>query len=123
MKEITRARSEGQRLVIECNELGQPIGQNATKLKSFMGTIVGFVVDPPSKKTVIQNVGVYFRQFKYRLTTTYVLPFLDNVEKLNEYSIIKQQHWTEFVASWLKEDFKKKSENGKEKQKQHKYNH
>ncbi|KAA0043076.1 transposase [Cucumis melo var. makuwa] len=34
-----------------------------------------------------------------------------------------QQHWTEFVASRLKEDFKKKSENGKEKRKKHKYNH
>ncbi|TYK31614.1 uncharacterized protein E5676_scaffold12478G00010 [Cucumis melo var. makuwa] len=138
MKEITRARSEGQRLVIEYNELGQPIGQNATKLKSFIGTTVrfhvsityfnwptvpkeikdkifelieaGFVVDPRSKKIIIQNAGVCFRQFKYRLTTTYVLPFLDDVEKLkfmpNEYSFIEQQHWIEFIASRLKEDFK-----------------
>ncbi|KAA0048235.1 uncharacterized protein E5676_scaffold265G001650 [Cucumis melo var. makuwa] len=124
MKEITRARSEGQKLVIQYNELGQAIGQNATKLKSFIGTTVrfhvpiiysdwpmvpkeikdkifelieaGFVVDPRSKKTIIQNVG---------------------------YSFIDQQHWTEFVASRLKEDFKKKSENGKEKRKKHKYNH
>ncbi|KAL0550037.1 hypothetical protein IC582_014533 [Cucumis melo] len=155
MKEITRARSEGQKLVIQYNELGQAIGQNATKLKSFIGTTVrfhvpiiysdwptvpkeikdkifelieaGFVVDPRSKKTIIQNAGVCFRQFKYRLTTTYVLPFVDDVEKLkfplNEYSFIDQQHWTEFVASRLKEDFKKKSENGKEKRKKHKYNH
>ncbi|TYK18865.1 uncharacterized protein E5676_scaffold204G00670 [Cucumis melo var. makuwa] len=152
MKEITRARSEVQKLVIQYNELGQEIGQNATKLKSFIGTTVwfhvpiiysdwptvpkeikdkifelieaGFVVDPRSKKTIIQNAGVCFRQFKYRLTTTYVLPFLDDVEKLkfspNEYSFIDQQHWTEFVASRLKEDFKKKSENGKEKRKKHK---
>ncbi|KAL0551438.1 hypothetical protein IC582_010526 [Cucumis melo] len=155
MKEITRARSEGQKLVIQYNELDQAIGQNATKLKSFIGTTVRFhvpiiysdwptvpkeikdkifklieaefVVDPRLKKTIIQNAGVCFRQFKYRLTTTYVLPFLDDVEKLkfppNEYSFIDQQHWTEFVASRLKEDFKKKSENGKEKRKKHKYNH
>ncbi|KAA0036438.1 uncharacterized protein E5676_scaffold360G00980 [Cucumis melo var. makuwa] len=155
IKEITRARSEGQRLVIEYNELGQAIGQNATKLKSFIGTTVrfyvpitysdwptvpkeikdkifelikaGFVVDPRSKKTIIQNAGVCFRQFKYKLTTIYVLPFLDNVEKLkfpsNEYSFIDQQHWTEFVASRLKEDFKKKNETGKEKRNKHKYNH
>ncbi|TYK00356.1 uncharacterized protein E5676_scaffold1112G00200 [Cucumis melo var. makuwa] len=155
MKEITRARSEGKKLVIQYNELGQAIGQNATKLKSFIGTTVrfhvpiiysdwptvpkeikdkifelieaGFVVDPRSKKTIIQNAGVCFRQFKYRLTTTYVLPFVDDVEKLNfpsnEYSSIDQQHWTEFFASRLKEDFKKKSENGKEKRKKHKYNH
>uniref|UniRef100_A0A9I9E4U3 Ubiquitin-like protease family profile domain-containing protein n=1 Tax=Cucumis melo TaxID=3656 RepID=A0A9I9E4U3_CUCME len=155
MKEITRARSESKKLVIQYNELDQEIGQNATKLKSFIGTTVrfhvlitysdwptvpketkdkifelievGFVVDPRSKKTIIQNAGVCFCQFKYRLTTTYVLPFLDDVEKLefspNEYSFIDQQHWTEFVASRLKEDFKKKSENGKEKRKKHKYNH
>ncbi|TYJ97989.1 uncharacterized protein E5676_scaffold487G00100 [Cucumis melo var. makuwa] len=99
---------------------------------SFYGIIediweVEFVVDPRSKKTIIQNTGVCFRQFKYRLTTTYVLPFLDDVEKLkfpsNEYSFIDQQHWTEFVVSWLKKDFKKKSENGKEKRKKYKYNH
>ncbi|KAA0025485.1 uncharacterized protein E5676_scaffold1112G00460 [Cucumis melo var. makuwa] len=141
MKEITHAMSEGQKLVIQYNELGQAIGQNATKLKSFIGTTVrfhvpitysdwptvpkeikdkvsklieaGFVVDPRSKKTIIQNADVCFRQFKYRLTTTYVLPFLDDVEKLkflsSEYSFTNQQHWTVFVASLLKEDFKKAS--------------
>ncbi|KAL0546957.1 hypothetical protein IC582_016876 [Cucumis melo] len=140
MKEITRARSEGQKLVIQYNELGQAIGQNATKLKSFTGTTVRFHVPiiysdwPTVPKEIkdkifelIENAGVCFRQFKYRLTTTYVLPFLDDIEKLkfppNEYSFIDQQHWTEFVASRLKEDFKKKSENGKEKRKKHKYNH
>ncbi|KAL4017072.1 hypothetical protein IC575_024746 [Cucumis melo] len=83
---------------------------NEIKDKIFVLIEAGFVVDPRSKKTIIQNVGVCFRQFKYRLTTTYVLPFLDDVEKLkflpNEYSFIDQQHWTEFVASRLKEDFK-----------------
>ncbi|KAA0062841.1 transposase [Cucumis melo var. makuwa] len=67
------------------------------------------------------------KQTYFILTTTYVLPFLGDVEKLkfppNEYSFIDEQHWTEFVASQLKEDFKKKSENRKEKQKKHKYNH
>ncbi|KAL4013514.1 hypothetical protein IC575_025686 [Cucumis melo] len=82
----------------------------ANELPLNFHAYVGFVVDPRSKKTIIQNASVCFRQFKYRLTTTYVLPFLDDVEKLkfpsNEYSFIDQQHWTEFVASRLKEDFK-----------------
>ncbi|KAA0061851.1 uncharacterized protein E5676_scaffold571G00480 [Cucumis melo var. makuwa] len=93
MKKITRARSEGQRLVIEYIELGQPIGQNATKPKSFIGT------------TVDNNICL-------------ALKFLPN-----EYSFIDQEHWNEFVASQLKEDFENKSEEGKEKRKQHKYNH
>ncbi|KAL0544282.1 hypothetical protein IC582_019395 [Cucumis melo] len=87
MKEITRARSEGQKLVIEYNELGQAIGQNATKLK-IIGTTVrfhipitysdwptvpkeikdkifelieaGFEVDPRSKKTIIQTLAYAF---------------------------------------------------------------
>ncbi|KAL0556777.1 hypothetical protein IC582_005293 [Cucumis melo] len=42
MKEITRARSEGKKLLIEYNELGQAISQNAMKLKSFIGTTVRF---------------------------------------------------------------------------------
>ncbi|KAA0035793.1 uncharacterized protein E6C27_scaffold403G00780 [Cucumis melo var. makuwa] len=110
MKEITRARSEGQKLVIEYNELGQAIGQNATKLK-IIGTTVrfhipitysdwptvpkeikdkifelieaGFEVDPRSKKTIIQTLAYAF----------------------------------------INSNFKKKSENGKEKRKKHKYNH
>ncbi|KAL0559420.1 hypothetical protein IC582_004029 [Cucumis melo] len=83
---------------------------NPTVMKQTYFMFKIFVVDSRSKKTIIQNAGVCFRQFKYRLTTTYVLPFLDDVEKLkfppNEYSFIDQQHWTEFVASRLKEHFK-----------------
>ena len=44
-----------------------------------------------------------------RLTTTYVLPLKDDVEKLKhpptEYSFIDQDHSVEFVVSRLKEDF------------------
>lgn len=40
MKEITRVSREGRRLVVEYNELGQPIDENATKLKNFIGTTV-----------------------------------------------------------------------------------
>ncbi|KAA0047172.1 uncharacterized protein E5676_scaffold109G00500 [Cucumis melo var. makuwa] len=118
MKEITRARSEGKKLLIEYNELGQAISQNAMKLKSFIGT------------TTLDQRRLSSSTMTYAFvnsSTDFVLPFLDDVEKLkfppNEYSFIDQQHWTEFVASRLKEDFKKKSENGKEKRKKHKYNH
>uniref|UniRef100_A0A0A0LWT3 Ubiquitin-like protease family profile domain-containing protein n=1 Tax=Cucumis sativus TaxID=3659 RepID=A0A0A0LWT3_CUCSA len=51
----------------------------------------------------------------------------DDVEKLKhppaEYSFIDQDHWDEFVASRLKEDFEKKSEDGKLKRSLYKYNH
>ncbi|TYK00984.1 transposase [Cucumis melo var. makuwa] len=111
MKEITRARSEGTtvRFHVPIIYSDWPTVPKEINDKIFKLIEVGFVVDPRSKKTIIQNASVCFRQFKYRLTT-YVLPFLDDVEKLkfpsNEYSFIDQQHWTEFVASRLKEDFK-----------------
>ena len=44
MKDITCFSSEGWRMVIQYNELGQPIGPNATKLKSFIGMTVRFHV-------------------------------------------------------------------------------
>ncbi|KAL0539848.1 hypothetical protein IC582_024069 [Cucumis melo] len=92
---------------------GLPLDFHRTKAVGDTNPTAGFVVDPRSKKTIIQNAGVCFRQFKYRLTTTYVLPFLDDVEKPkflpNEYFFIDQQHWTDFVASRMKEDFKKAS--------------
>ncbi|TYK04175.1 transposase [Cucumis melo var. makuwa] len=87
----------------------------------------GLPLDFHRTKPVGDTNPTVMKQTYFILTTTYVLPFLDDVEKLkfppNEYSFIDQQHWTEFVASRLKEDFKKKSENGKEKRKKHKYNH
>ena len=42
MKDITRFSSEGRRMVIQYNELGQPLGSNATKLKRFIATTVRF---------------------------------------------------------------------------------
>ncbi|KAA0063983.1 uncharacterized protein E6C27_scaffold616G001470 [Cucumis melo var. makuwa] len=87
-----------------------PMMPKEIKDKIFELIEARFVVDSRSKKTLIKNAGVCFHQFKYRLTTIYVLQFIDNIEKLkfpaNEYSFIEQEHWTEFVASRLKEDFK-----------------
>ncbi|KAA0063971.1 transposase [Cucumis melo var. makuwa] len=40
MFEIVRVSCDGHKRVVEYNELGQPIGESATKLKSFIGTTV-----------------------------------------------------------------------------------
>ncbi|KAE8649268.1 uncharacterized protein LOC105435199 isoform X1 [Cucumis sativus] len=155
MKDITHFSSEGWKMIIQYNELGQPIRPNATKLKSFIGRTVrfhvpitystwhavpkemkekiyeliegDFILDPKSKKSILQNVRICFSGFKLRLTTTYVLSLKDDVENLKrppaEYSFIDEDHWDEFVASRLKEDFEKKSEEDKLKRKLYKYNH
>lgn len=155
MHEITRDSSVGQRRVIEYNEDGQPIGVNATKLKSFIGMCVrhhvpiiydnwkmvpseikekiynlikdGFVVDPRSKKNILQNAGTSFRQFKYILTTKYVMPFKDNLESLKSppklYSHIEQEHWNTFVKSRLNEEFESLSQKNQEMRGKNIYNH
>lgn len=40
MSEITWVSCDGHKRVVEYNELDQPIGESATKLKSFIGTTV-----------------------------------------------------------------------------------
>lgn len=124
MHEIIRMCSEGDRRVVQYNENRQLIGCNTIKMKSFIRTSVrshvpiiynswkamsfeikekiwdliqgGFVVNHGSKNNLMQNVGVYFRQFKYALATKYIMPFKDDLEKLKcpsiEYSHIEQEH-------------------------------
>ncbi|KAL0556686.1 hypothetical protein IC582_005201 [Cucumis melo] len=155
MSEITRVSYDGHKRVVEYNELGQPIGESATKLKSFIGTTVrvhvpisyqswkdvptelkdkiyeliegGFVVDPRSKKSNLQNESVCFRNFKSSLTTKHVLPYKKDLEKLKdpptEYSFIDREHWNIFVASRLTEQFTMVSNKGRERRKNNKYNH
>ncbi|KAA0043011.1 uncharacterized protein E6C27_scaffold75G00860 [Cucumis melo var. makuwa] len=155
MSEITRVSCDGHKRVVEYNELGQPIGESATKLQSFIGTTVwvhvpisyqswkdvptelkdkiyeliegGFVVDPRSKKSILQNASVCFRNFKSSLTTKHVLPYKKDLEKLKdpptEYSFIDREHWNIFVASRLTEQFEMVSNKGRERRKNNKYNH
>ncbi|KAL4030039.1 hypothetical protein IC575_008272 [Cucumis melo] len=155
MSEITQVSCDGHKRVVEYNELGQPIGESATKLKSFIGTTVrvhvsisyqswkdvptelknkiyeliegGFVVDPKSKKSILQNASVCFRNFKSSLTTKHVLPYKKDLEKLKdpptEYSFIDREHWNIFVASRLTEQFEMVSNKGRERRKNNKYNH
>ncbi|XP_022156873.1 uncharacterized protein LOC111023710 [Momordica charantia] len=110
LHKITRISSEGHRRVIKYNVKGQPIGHNATKLKTFIGISVqhhiptiyetwksvpsetkekiydliqgGFVVDHRTKKNLIQVAGIAFRNFKYRLTNKFIKPFINDKDKL-----------------------------------------
>ncbi|XP_011653328.1 uncharacterized protein LOC105435199 isoform X2 [Cucumis sativus] len=118
MKDITHFSSEGWKMIIQYNELGQPIRPNATKLKSFIGRTVRFHV--PITYSTWHAVPKEMKEKIYELIE-------DDVENLKrppaEYSFIDEDHWDEFVASRLKEDFEKKSEEDKLKRKLYKYNH
>ena len=56
MKEIARVSCKDRRLVVEYNELGHLIGQNATKLKSFIGTTVWFHVPYSNWPMVLKEI-------------------------------------------------------------------
>ncbi|KAL0553572.1 hypothetical protein IC582_007472 [Cucumis melo] len=137
MFDVTRIRSLGDKKVVRYNEDGAPIGENGAKLKSFIGfathyhvpitdmswksvpaelkdkifTTVeaAFVIDPRSRKNVLQTAGISFRQFKNWLTTKYIIPHKNEPQLLQvppeKYSFIEQNHWEEFVRSRLSETF------------------
>ncbi|KAL0540274.1 hypothetical protein IC582_024508 [Cucumis melo] len=137
MFDVTRIRSLGDKKVVRYNEDEAPIGENGAKLKSFIGSTThyhvpitymswksvpaelkdkifttveaAFVIDPRSRKNVLQTAGISFRQFKNWLTTKYIIPHKDKPQLLQvppeKYSFIEQNHWEEFVRSRLSETF------------------
>ncbi|KAL0554376.1 hypothetical protein IC582_008295 [Cucumis melo] len=137
MFDVTRIRSLGDKKVVRYNEDGAPIGENGAKLKSFIGSAThyhvpitymswksvpaklkdkifttvdaAFVIDPRSRKNVLQTAGILFCQFKNWLTTKYIIPHKDEPQLLQvppeKYSFIEQNHWEEFVRSRLSKTF------------------
>ncbi|KAL0560369.1 hypothetical protein IC582_000770 [Cucumis melo] len=73
------------------------------------GVLAAFIIDPRSRKNVLQIAGISFRQFKNWLTTKYIIPQKDEPQLLQvppeKYSFIEQNHWEEFVRSRLYETF------------------
>ncbi|KAL0534502.1 hypothetical protein IC582_028793 [Cucumis melo] len=92
MFDVTRIRSLGDKKVVRYNEDEAPIGENGAKLKSsiesathyhvpitytswkivpaqlkdkiFTTVEAAFVIDPRSRKNVLQTAGISFHQFK-----------------------------------------------------------
>ncbi|TYK24336.1 putative serine/threonine-protein kinase nek2 [Cucumis melo var. makuwa] len=155
MFDVTRIRSLGDKKVVRYNEDGAPIGENGAKLKSFIGSAThyhvpitymswksvpaelkdkifttveaAFVIDPRSRKNVLQTAGISFRQFKNWLTTKYIIPHKDEPQLLQvppeKYSFIEQNHWEEFVRSRLSETFQEKRKLQQDRRSKNKYNH
>ncbi|GAY67585.1 hypothetical protein CUMW_257710 [Citrus unshiu] len=78
--------------------------------KPFVGVIKErFIVHPNSKKQVFQALGSAFRNFKYLLTTKYILPHKHNRKRLKrppfQYNHIPQNVWDKFVNSRFSTEF------------------
>ncbi|KAH9781219.1 hypothetical protein KPL71_008375 [Citrus sinensis] len=86
-----------------------------------------FIVHPNSKKQVFQALGSAFRNFKYLLTTKYILPHKHNRKRLKrppfQYSHIPQNVWDKFVNSRLSTEFERIRRQQQNKRANNKWNH
>lgn len=57
---------------------------------------------PELEKTCLQSAGVKWRQFKTKLTTEYVMPYIGKRKKLykppKKYAFVGKEAWRRFVA-------------------------
>ncbi|KAL0555973.1 hypothetical protein IC582_004476 [Cucumis melo] len=102
MIHLTQISSDANRLVVDYNECGEWIGENATQMKSF-------VTNPKSKKDILKKVGSAFRNFKSILRNNYIFPYIDEPECLKflppNYPAIDLSDWETFVSLSMSEDF------------------
>ncbi|KAI3981998.1 hypothetical protein MKX01_018904 [Papaver californicum] len=86
-----------------------------------------YVLEPRSRKLLVNGVGDKWRVFKSTLTRTHVLPFKDEPGRLihppPKYRFIKQEHWDEFVKSRLNDAFQALHEAQSERRGKHIYPH
>ncbi|KAA0062148.1 putative serine/threonine-protein kinase nek2 [Cucumis melo var. makuwa] len=124
MFDVTRIKSLGDKKVVRYNEDGAPI---ELKDKIFTTIEPAFVIDPRSRKNVLQTAGISFRQFKNWLTMKYIMPHKDEPQLLQvppeKYSFIEQNQWKELVRSRLSETFQEKRQLQQDRQSKNKYNH
>lgn len=70
---------------------------------------MAYVVPPSAKKMVLKSACSKWREFKSRLTKSYILPYLNQPEMLvhppADYSFIEKSHWDIFVADRTSKDF------------------
>ncbi|KAF4368407.1 hypothetical protein G4B88_009622 [Cannabis sativa] len=130
--DITRLASEGKKMEIEYNNLGQQWGKAATDLVSRIGVWVRvniplvnkkwpqidkelknrlwndvkakFELEEEAKRRTIQKAGERWRDWKNTLTKDVAPQLLEKPPRLYE-DIIDETEWTEFVASRLTKEW------------------
>ena len=70
---------------------------------------MAFIVPQSARKMVIKSAGQKWREFKFRLTKDYILPYLDQPELLvhppADFSSIENSHGDIFVADRTSAEF------------------
>lgn len=130
------------KIIVEYNDYGIPVGEGATELRSYIGVVVRdnvsifydnwrrvplaieeklwdhilFVLDMRSKKYVLQYMGTSLRNFRSALNTDFIQPNKDPRNQLKlppkEYPRITKSKWKEFVDKMLGAKFQEKAKKG-----------
>ncbi|KAL4027908.1 hypothetical protein IC575_011098 [Cucumis melo] len=107
MSELALVRNSGQKLPIQFNEHGQPVGATSKKMQSYIG--MSFDLQPNAKHSILMSASRKFRTFKTTLTQKYILPSKDQPSLLQFppkiYSHINQEDWESFVDARLSEEW------------------
>nr|GMC76399.1 putative transposase, Ptta/En/Spm, plant [Ipomoea batatas] len=154
MHKLAMQRAQGVKKVVEFNDLGQPIGQIAAEMQSYIGVLarekvkvnyktwkhvpedikekiweavnLTFIVPPQFKKSCLSSANDKWRQYKTHLTNNFIWKRLNDEENLHKPPVgfgITGDEWSQFVITRMSDDFKKLSEQQKERRKQNIYPH
>nr|GMD45983.1 putative transposase, Ptta/En/Spm, plant [Ipomoea batatas] len=154
MHKLAMQRAQGVKKVVEFNDLGQPIGQIAAEMQSYIGVLarekvkvnyktwkhvpedikekiweainLTFIVSPQFKKSCLSSANDKWRQYKTHLTNNFIWNRLNDEENLHKPPVgsgIMGDEWSQFVITRMSDDFKKLSEQQKERRKQNLYPH
>ncbi|KAL6219773.1 hypothetical protein ACLB2K_007532 [Fragaria x ananassa] len=155
MAQVTTIVIHGQRIVVQLTAKGEPIGKEARNMQSFIGVLArtkipisildwrdvdedekqkiwesvqeAFVVPKKLRKSVIASAATKWRDFKSRLTSKYIMRYMNDVNLIefppDDYRFITKDVWQEFVADRLSASFQELYNEQVEKRKKNKYNH
>ncbi|KAL0544547.1 hypothetical protein IC582_019664 [Cucumis melo] len=125
MSQLALVRNSGQKLPIQFNEHGQPVGATSKKMQSYIG--MSFDLQPNAKHSILMSASRKFRTFKTTLTQKYILPSKDQPSLLQFppkiYSHINQEDWESFVDARLSEEWEDYSRIQRERRLKCVYNH
>ncbi|KAM5580900.1 hypothetical protein ABKV19_010223 [Rosa sericea] len=155
MSRITSRKSRRQKKIVLFNRKGTPCGKVAKELQSYIGVLarrkvpiireswrkatseeknkiwsrvqIPFFLGPENKKMVMESATTKWREFKSRLTSNYIVPYVDDPEALkyppDDYPFINADHWTQFVKSRTTPSFLEKRAAQQERRKKNLYPH
>ncbi|KAL6588176.1 hypothetical protein OROMI_001154 [Orobanche minor] len=124
MKRVSNRTSLGRQKIVQFTSKGIPYGKVAQEMQSYIGVIarkkipivrtnwrtaskrntrgIAYEIGAECKKMVLKSASTKWREFKSRLTSLYIVPYLNEPEKMKyppkDYKFISQDHWTQFVA-------------------------